>query len=141
MTIGAGASYSSIPPTSMKGSMTRSTPFALSSQPSISASIQNMDIRKSHNGHLTTMSTRTTLLQHTLCSLHWQPRSPASIRAMSMTIPEECPNAGFIGDVDATASATSGADRSMTEPEERGCWGMHTGFAGAANAHLELTCQ
>ncbi len=45
--VGVGASYSSIS-TSMRGSMT-STPFALSSQSSISASIQNMDICKSHN--------------------------------------------------------------------------------------------
>ena len=44
MTAGAGASYSSIA-TSMRGS----TPFALSSQPFISASIQNADICKSHN--------------------------------------------------------------------------------------------
>ncbi len=47
MKVEAGASHSSIS-TSMRGSMT-STPFALSSQSSISASIQNMDIRKSHN--------------------------------------------------------------------------------------------
>ncbi len=45
--VGAGASHSSIS-TSMRGSMT-STLFALSPQSSISASIQNMDIRKSHN--------------------------------------------------------------------------------------------
>jgi hypothetical protein len=45
--VGAGASHSSIS-SSTRGSMT-STPFALSSQSSISASIQNMDIRKSHN--------------------------------------------------------------------------------------------
>jgi hypothetical protein len=45
--VGVEASHSSIS-TSMRGSMT-STPFALSSQSSISASIQNMDIRKSHN--------------------------------------------------------------------------------------------
>ncbi len=45
--VGVGASHSSIS-SSMRGSMT-STPFALSSQSSISASIQNMDIRKSHN--------------------------------------------------------------------------------------------
>jgi hypothetical protein len=44
MMVGAGTSYSSIA-TSMRGS----TQFALSSQPSISASIQNMDILKSHN--------------------------------------------------------------------------------------------
>jgi hypothetical protein len=43
----AGASHSSIS-SSMRGSMT-STSFALSSQSSISASIQNMDICKSHN--------------------------------------------------------------------------------------------
>jgi hypothetical protein len=42
-----GASHSSIS-TSMRGSMT-STPSALSSQSSISAFIQNMGIRKSHN--------------------------------------------------------------------------------------------
>jgi hypothetical protein len=40
-----------------------------------------------------------------------------------MTEPEERGtgwqmNTGFAGNVDATASATSGADRSMTEPEE-----------------------
>ncbi len=45
--VGVGASHSSIS-TSMRDSMT-STPLALSSQSSISASIQNMDIRKSHN--------------------------------------------------------------------------------------------
>jgi hypothetical protein len=45
--VGAGASHSSIS-ASMRGSMT-STPFALSSQSSISASIHNMDIRRSHN--------------------------------------------------------------------------------------------
>ena len=44
MTAGAEASYSSIA-TSMRGS----TSFALSSQPFISASIQNTDICKSHN--------------------------------------------------------------------------------------------
>jgi hypothetical protein len=44
ITVGAEASYSSIA-TSMRGSIQ----FALSSQPSISASIRNMDIRKSHN--------------------------------------------------------------------------------------------
>jgi hypothetical protein len=46
-TVRARASHSSIT-TSMRDSMT-STPFALSSQLSISASIQNMDIRKPHN--------------------------------------------------------------------------------------------
>jgi hypothetical protein len=45
--VGVGARHSSIS-TSMRGSMT-STPFALSSQSLISASIQNMDIHKSHN--------------------------------------------------------------------------------------------
>jgi len=29
-------------------------------------------------------------------------------------------NTGFAGDVDATASTTSGVERSMTEPEEHG---------------------
>jgi hypothetical protein len=47
MSIHSVPSHSSIS-TSMRGSMT-STPFALLSQSSISASIQNMDIRKSHN--------------------------------------------------------------------------------------------
>jgi hypothetical protein len=43
LTVGAGARYSSMTTyNSMKGS----TPFGLSSQPSISASIQNTDIRK-----------------------------------------------------------------------------------------------
>jgi hypothetical protein len=46
MTVGAGARYSSM---TTYNSMRGSTPFGLSSQPSISASIQNMDIRKSHN--------------------------------------------------------------------------------------------
>ncbi len=45
--VGAGASHSSTS-SSMRGFMT-STPFALSSQSSIPASIQNMDIRKPHN--------------------------------------------------------------------------------------------
>ena len=35
---------------------------------------------------------------------------------------------------DATASAASEADRSMTEPEERAGWPIHTGFAGDADA-------
>ena len=35
---------------------------------------------------------------------------------MSLAIPEEGPNVGFIGDMDTTASITSGADRSMTKP-------------------------
>ncbi len=47
MKVGVGASHSSIS-TSTRSSMT-STLFALSSQSSISASIQNMDICKSHN--------------------------------------------------------------------------------------------
>ena len=35
----------------------------------------------------------------------------------------------------AGASAASGGDRSMTEPEERGAgWGMHAGFVGNADA-------
>jgi hypothetical protein len=46
MTVGAGSRYSSM---TTYNSMRGSTPFGLSSQPSISASIQNMDIRKSHN--------------------------------------------------------------------------------------------
>jgi hypothetical protein len=46
MTVSAGARYSSM---TTYNSMRGSTPFGLSSQPSISASIQNMDIRKSHN--------------------------------------------------------------------------------------------
>ena len=53
------------------------------------------------------------------------------------TIPEDSPNTGFAGDVDAEASAPSGADqhRSMTEPEKRGAgWRMNTGFAGDADA-------
>ena len=50
------------------------------------------------------------------------------------TIPEDSPNTGFAGDVDAEASTPSGADRSMTEPEERGAgWRMNTGFAGNAD--------
>ena len=44
MMVGAGARYSSMA-TYMRGS----TPFGLSSQPSISEFIQNMDIHKSHN--------------------------------------------------------------------------------------------
>jgi hypothetical protein len=44
MMVGAGARYSSMA-TYMRGS----TPFGLSSQPSISAFIQNMNICKSHN--------------------------------------------------------------------------------------------
>jgi hypothetical protein len=38
---------------------------------------------------------------------------------MSMTIPEDSPNIGFAGNADAAASAASGVDRSMIEPEER----------------------
>jgi hypothetical protein len=45
MTVGAGARYSSM---TTYNSMRGSTPFGISSQPSISASIQNMDIHKSH---------------------------------------------------------------------------------------------
>jgi hypothetical protein len=46
MTVGAGARYSSMTTYNM---MRGSTPFGLSSQPSSSASVQNMDIHKSHN--------------------------------------------------------------------------------------------
>ena len=46
MTVGAGARYSSM---TTYNSMRGSTPFGISSQPSISASIQNMGIHKSHN--------------------------------------------------------------------------------------------
>ena len=55
-----------------------------------------------------------------------------------MTEPEERGagwrmNTGFAGNADATASATSGADRSMTEPEEHGAgWRMLTAFASEA---------
>jgi len=41
----------------------------------------------------------------------------------------------FVSDAeDATACAASGADRSMTEPEECAGWPMHTGFVGDADA-------
>jgi hypothetical protein len=46
MTVSAGARYSSM---TTYNSMRGSTPFGISSQPSISASIQNMGIHKSHN--------------------------------------------------------------------------------------------
>ena len=46
MTVGAGVRYSSM---TTYNSMRGSTPFGISSQPSISASIQNTDICKSHN--------------------------------------------------------------------------------------------
>ena len=43
-----------------------------------------------------------------------------------MTEPEECAgwlmHTHFAGDADATACAASGADKSMTEPEERDGW-------------------
>ena len=41
---------------------------------------------------------------------------------------------GFDGAADATAITASGADMSMTEPEERAGWPMHTGFVGDADA-------
>jgi hypothetical protein len=42
-------------------------------------------------------------------------------------------NTGFAGNADATASAASGADKSMTEPEEHGAgWRMLTAFASNA---------
>jgi hypothetical protein len=39
-----------------------------------------------------------------------------------MTIPEESPNTGFIGNKDATASAAAFENRSMTEQEEHASW-------------------
>ena len=41
----------------------------------------------------TTMSTSTTSLHHTLCSLHWHPQSPTAILAMPMTRP--CKMCGY----------------------------------------------
>jgi len=42
---------------------------------------------------------------------------------------------GFAGNADAT----SGADKSMTEPEECAGWQMHTDFAGEAEVGTETT--
>jgi hypothetical protein len=50
-------------------------------------------------------------------------------------------HAGFAGDMDATASAASGVDRLMTEPEECAGWHMHTGFASAAHAAASATAS
>ena len=46
---------------------------------------------------------------------------------------------GFAGDAYATACAASGADKSMTEPEECAGWRMHTDFAGDAEVGTETT--
>jgi hypothetical protein len=46
---------------------------------------------------------------------------------------------GFAGNVDATAFAASGADKSMTEPEERDGWQMQTDFAGNGEVGTETT--
>ena len=60
--------------------------------------------------------------------------------AASISIPEESPITGFAGDADAEASDASGADRSMTEPEEHGAgWRMDTGFAGDTDAIASAT--
>ena len=81
---------------------------------------------------------------------------------MSITIPEDSPNTGFASDTDAEASAPSGADGSMTEPEKDGAgyakactasgvdksltepeehagWQMHTDFDGDAEVGTETT--
>ena len=46
---------------------------------------------------------------------------------------------GFAGDADATACTASGADKSMTEPEERAGWQMHTDFARDVEVGTETT--
>jgi hypothetical protein len=46
---------------------------------------------------------------------------------------------GFAGDADATACAASGADRSMTEPEERTGWQMRIDFDGDAEVGTKTT--
>jgi hypothetical protein len=60
-----------------------------------------------------------------------------------MTEPEERAgwpmHTGFVGDADATACATYGADRSMSEPEECAGWRMHACFVGNADADEEVS--